>query len=207
MTVTDAGSLARIGPLPILRHANPSFRWTSSPDTYGIRTCNITGQTARASVAQLSTLIANSDLAVTIAGYTGILEYLHMTGELVGGKRGFYILMSVEESAERPWSVTTYTPFSLSAAYIGDLSRVKPLIHHSAQSRANDFALAAHAVLANPYFDEDSAGGTFTTNPGGTRFTREYDGSGLWPGATEPIVGSLYPAADLYPALDLYPGG
>lgn len=192
MTLTDAGSLLRIGPIPIYdrgQHRNPSLRWTSNPGAHGIRTCVISGQAPRASVLQLGELVANADRRLTIAGFSGVLEFLSFDGELVGPFRGWYLLTSIDVAAERPWSITTYTPFSLQAAYLGDVANLRVVVEHAARSRGNDFGIIAQEVVAGSFWDENAAGGTFATEPGGTRFTREYDETGAWPGVTPaPVV-------------------
>jgi hypothetical protein len=166
-------ALNRIGPIPI-DHRNPQLRWSAPDDGIGLRAVAISGQAAVASVQQLSELVANPDRRKTNGGKSGVLEYIDMDGALVGGHRGWYLLASGDESAERPWSVTAFQPFSLAGVELGDNGQV--VVSRSARARSNSFGLTPVAMVADPSWSEIAAGDPFVPAPGSASvLLREYD--------------------------------
>lgn len=141
-------SLDYIGPIRI-DHRNPRLEWTSDADPSGIRTANISGQSLVASVQQLSELVSNPDLFQTVGAHSGVLAWVHTTGPLVGVFRGLYLLRPGSVSAERPWSVTPFMPFSLSGAYLGDGAEV--VYVHSWRTVPNGHGFIGTPAAYNPF--------------------------------------------------------
>lgn len=162
--------LDRIGPV-VVDHRNPTLTWTSGASISGARSCRIAGQSSLASVQQLSEMVTDPDQRITIGEHAGVLKYVVMTGDVVGAFRGWYLLDSFDDVAERPWSVTPFAPFSLSAAYLGER---EPIILRSSRPRLNDFAISAVAAVADPFWTEagtdQSMGFSLLSS-----LTREYD--------------------------------
>ena len=102
-------------------HRNPQMSWGSS-SLDGIAPVRISGQSPVASVQALWELVNNPAGRETKGSHTGVKEHLVFDGDLVGMFTGWYLLESCEMSAERPWSVTDFTPFTLTAAYLGDMA-------------------------------------------------------------------------------------
>lgn len=116
-------SLVAIGPVAI-DHGDPKFNWTSSPTAHGIRTCTIGGSCSFDAVKQLSELVNGADPADrrTVGGRTGILEYIEFDDDLLDDLSGYYLLEGFGFDAEQQHSLAaTDVPFSLTAAYLGDL--------------------------------------------------------------------------------------
>lgn len=112
-------SLVSIGSI-VMDHRNPQLSWGT--DLHGISPVTISGQSSVASVLQLLELANNPFGRQTRGGHTGVLEQIVFSGALVGSFTGDYLLESCTASAERPWSVTPFMPFTLNAAFIWDFA-------------------------------------------------------------------------------------
>ena len=169
-------SLDRIGPIAV-DHRNPVITW-SSTEVDGVRPCRVTGQAEQASVRQLSELVANPDRRITVGGFSGVLEYVALSGP-VAEFAGWYLLDAIDVTAERPWTVANFgtsllKPFSLSATYLG--SNLEVVVARSARARGNAHGLVPVAVVADPFWTQHAEGEPFVPVPsGGSAFARSYD--------------------------------
>lgn len=117
------GGLISIGAVTI-NHGDPTFSWSGGPTGHGIRRCTIGGSCTWQQADTLSELVANPDDRTTTAGITGVREYVVFGGVLLASKTGYYLLLDFDQSAEHRHSlrgVTGDVPFTLSAAFLGDL--------------------------------------------------------------------------------------
>lgn len=115
-------ALTSIGTVTLTQY-EPSLSWTSEPTRHGIRRCTISGRCDWTDADELSELVANPARQQTIGGFTGVLEFVTFSDSLLSPKTGYYLLESFEQSASHEHSVgTAPVPFSISAAYLGDLA-------------------------------------------------------------------------------------
>lgn len=114
--------LVSIGPV-VISHGDPEFSFDSSPTEHGIRTGSVGGSISWAAAQTLSELVANPATQTTIAGRTGVLEWLEFDDALLGAFTGYYLLESFGIAAGQKDSLTTAdVPFTLQAAYLGALA-------------------------------------------------------------------------------------
>lgn len=115
-------ALVAIGPVTI-SHGDPEFSWDSSPTGHGIRSGSVSGSASWAAVNTLSELVANQDNRVTKAGHTGVYEWLEFDDDLLGSYTGYYLLEGFALTPGHKASLTTTdVPFTLTAAFLGDLA-------------------------------------------------------------------------------------
>lgn len=115
-------SVQYIGPVEVVI-GNPAFSWSGPPAPRGIRAASISGMLTWEPAQQLSELVANFDEAVTISGYTGILESIYADDALLSPFNGWYLLQSFDMSPSQEHSLgsvsSAWVPFSLAAIYLG----------------------------------------------------------------------------------------
>ncbi len=114
------GNLRAIGPI-VVDYRNPALSWKSEPSTHGIRPCTISGTVLMAQGHALAELVANPDARTTIGGFTGVLEFIEMDGDALASCEGYYLLQSLDLNIDRQFVYGGRAPFTLAAAYLGDL--------------------------------------------------------------------------------------
>lgn len=165
--------LSYLGPVLIDFHGDPTFGWTSDPGPAGLRGASIGGLVEWPVAHQLSELLANRDRRVTIAGETGILEYVYAGDEFLRPFNGWYLLRSFSLDGDQPSSVRELVGFSVSATLLG--AHRQPVVARSARALETDFDLDAGSTVVQPFWGEDTTGEPFLIDPGGAAGTREYD--------------------------------
>ncbi len=171
----STSNLRQIGPVDVT-YRRPSLRWTSDEDAHGIRTCAISGLVAHHEGKRLSELRANPHRRIRVGDHSGTLVYCYFDGDIVGEFRGWYLISNFTHEVEYALSVqgkTGPTPFSLTAAYLGDHRQA--VVERSARAKPATFTITPKALVAAPWWSEEPEGEVFTLNPGGVRFTRPYD--------------------------------
>jgi len=113
------GNLQAIGPV-VVDYRNPSLSWTAAPTSKGIQPCRISGTVVMESGHTLRELCANPAAQVTKGGFTGVQEWIAMTGDALGPLTGDYLLQSFDFNPDRQFVYAGRVAFSLSAAYLGD---------------------------------------------------------------------------------------
>ncbi len=114
--------LVAIGPVAI-SHGDPAFATSASPIDHGIESLSIGGSCSWAAAHTLRELVKNQDNRTTSAGHTGILEWLEFDDALLDPLTGYYILEGFSIDADQRSSLTTTdVPFTLTAAYLGDMA-------------------------------------------------------------------------------------
>lgn len=119
-----AGRLLSIGAITV-DYRRPNLKWSSTPTSRGIRSCSISGLVELSKAHQLSELVANPLLARTIAGFTGVLEWVVFDGDVLLPFTGYYLLQTFDINVERELmfgGLSGPIGFSLTAAYLGDLA-------------------------------------------------------------------------------------
>lgn len=119
--MTVLGNLRSIGPVEV-EFRNPSLRWTSTPNTHGIRTCSIGGTVEMADGHTLAELINNPAARITKGGFTGVLEYLVFDGDAVGPLQGYYLLQSFDLDIDRQYVYGGRVAFTMTAAFLGEVA-------------------------------------------------------------------------------------
>lgn len=115
-------ALVSIGPVAI-SHGDPAFSSSGRPTGHGIRSRTIAGSCSWAAWHTLDELVANEDAQTTVGGRTGVQEWLEFDDEMLGNFTGYYLLEEWNGSADHKASLTTTdVPFTLTAAYLGDLA-------------------------------------------------------------------------------------
>lgn len=174
-------SLRYLGPVPVTEHFDPSFSWTSE-DVAGIRGASISGELPWSKAQQLSELVNNGARRITIGSHSGVLEYVHLDDVMLRDFQGFYLFRSFDVDADHASSLNGVdgpVPFSVDAAYLGDITHREVVVVRSARPRANDHGLDPSSIVANPFSDDAEQ---FPVSPGGESFTREYDPADYTPG-------------------------
>lgn len=114
--------LVAIGPVTI-SHGNPQFGTSGAPTEHGIESVSISGSCSWAAAHTLRELVKNPDAQTTVGGRTGVLEWLEYDDDLLGPLTGYYLLEGFSIDAGQKDSLTTTdAPFTLAAAYLGDLA-------------------------------------------------------------------------------------
>ena len=114
--------LAAIGPVAI-SHGNPQFGTSGAPTQHGIESVSISGSASWAAVHALRELVNNPAAQTTVGGRTGVLEWLDYDDDLLGTLTGYYLLEGFSVDADHKASLTTTdVPFTLQAAYLGDVA-------------------------------------------------------------------------------------
>ncbi len=114
--------LVAIGPVAI-SHGDPKFATSGGPTNHGIESVTIAGSCAWADVHTLRELVNNPSAQTTIGGRTGVLEWLEYDDDLLEPLTGYYLLGRFSLDAGQRDSLTdTDAPFTLSAAYLGDMA-------------------------------------------------------------------------------------
>lgn len=114
--------LVSIGPVAV-SHGNPSFDADAVPTDHGIDSVTIAGSCSWAAAKSLRALVRNQANRTTKGGHTGILEWLVFDDDLLDDWTGYYIVEGFRLSAQQKDSLTTEdVPFTLSAAYLGDVA-------------------------------------------------------------------------------------
>lgn len=161
----------RLGPIAVDFHGDPQFRWTSKSDASGLRSGTFSGLLDWPVAHQLAELVDNPDRSVTIAGRSGVLEYVHFDDDLRGPERGWYLLESHDlGQAGHKDSLVPHVPFSLACTLVGDVVRRRIVVARSARQKPDRDGTGAQALVADPFGAED-----FLVSPGGTLTTREFD--------------------------------
>jgi hypothetical protein len=113
--------LVSVGPVAVAIHV-PTFNEGAQPITHGITSFEVSGLMAWATARTLKEMVANPDGRQTVGGQTGVLEYLVFTGDEQEAITGYYLLQSfILGAATYTHRKIGRTPFSLTAAYLGDL--------------------------------------------------------------------------------------
>lgn len=119
-----AGRLLSIGAVTV-DYRRPSLKWSSNPANKGIRECSISGLVPEDAAHELSELCASPAEFRTMGGYSGVLQWVIFDGGSLLPFVGYYLISSFEANYDRELMVTTgpttFTAFSLSAAYFGDM--------------------------------------------------------------------------------------
>lgn len=179
-----SGGIRYIGPVAV-DYRDPNVTWTSE-SINGIRSCSITGLVTWTQAQQLSELVNNPARRITVGGESGVLEYLDLDDFHIRSFKGWYLLQSFSgPEVEHRFSVQVDrmagpVPFSLDAAYLGDGTHREVILARSSRDIVNGYVVEPRSLIVNPFWDETTAGGNFPVNPGGTRFTREYDSSSIY---------------------------
>lgn len=114
-------SLVSIGPVAVDIRM-PSFSESADPITHGISGFQVSGLLVWDTARSLKEMVNNPDSQQTVGGLTGVLEHLVFTGDEQEAITGYYLLQSfVLGAATYTHRKIGRTPFSLSAAYLGDL--------------------------------------------------------------------------------------
>ena len=114
--------LVAIGPVTI-SHGNPSFATGASPTGHGIESVTISGTCSWDASKTLRELVKNPYNQTTKSGHTGVLEWLEYDDDLLDDLTGWYILKGFDRDADQQSSLTTTdVPFTLQAAYLGDVA-------------------------------------------------------------------------------------
>lgn len=168
---------AWIGPVEV-ELITPQIRPQVQAGTNGVGAISISLAVEWWQAHQLQELVDNPARRPTIGGITGVLEPVWFSDELLGPLTGLALLQSCEIQADQEYSLagtTGLVPVSLTLASLGDDTYRKFLLSRSARAKVSSFVLAPDALIVNPFWDEDADGSAFVVDPGGTRFTREYD--------------------------------
>lgn len=119
-----AGRLLSIGAVTV-DYRRPSLKWTSNPSNKGIRECSISGLIPLDAAHELSELCASLAEFRTMSGYQGVLQWVIFDGDHLLPFTGYYLISSYDVNFDRELMVTTgpttFTAFSLAAAYFGDM--------------------------------------------------------------------------------------
>lgn len=129
---------------------------------------------------QLRELTNNLRREVTIGGSTGILEPAYFDDDLLGPLTSWALLGACELKAgvwDSADGSTGLVPVTQELVRVGDGTHRQIELSRSARAKAAGFDVTPWATVVNPFWDEDPAGSSFVVNPGGSRFTREYDAS------------------------------
>lgn len=105
----------------VISHGDPKFSWTAAPTSHGIRSCTISGSCLWLQADALEELVANEDRQTTIAGRTGVLEFIEFGGALLANRTGHYLLEDFKKDAGHEHSlngVSGDVPFTIIAAYV-----------------------------------------------------------------------------------------
>ena len=120
-----AGRLLSIGAVTV-DYRRPNLKWSSNAANKGVRECSISGLIPEDAGQELSELCASPAEFRTMAGYSGVLQWVTFDGASLLPFVGYYLISSLEVNYDRELMVTvgplTFTGFSLSAAYFGDMS-------------------------------------------------------------------------------------
>lgn len=115
-------ALVAIGPVAI-SHGDPAFSSSGSAAGHGVRSRTIGGSCSWAAWHTLDELVANEAARTTVRGHTGVVEWLEFDDALLGNWTGYYVLEQWGGSASQKDSLTTTdAPFTLTAAYLGDVA-------------------------------------------------------------------------------------
>ncbi len=115
-------ALTAIGPVTV-SHGDPSFVANSAPTTHGIDDVTIAGSCSWTAEKQLREMVRNPDNRTTVGGRTGVLEWLAFDDTLLDDWTGYYLLETFNVTAGHTASLaSTDVPFTLTAAYLGDLA-------------------------------------------------------------------------------------
>lgn len=115
-------ALVAIGPAEI-SHGDPAFTSTANPTGHGIRSRTIGGSCSWDAWHTLDELVANRAAQTTVAGHTGVLEWLEFDDDLLEPFTGYYLLEQWNGTAAQKDSLSADdVPFSLTAAFLGDLA-------------------------------------------------------------------------------------
>lgn len=180
-------SLTYIGPLNIAAHYDPSFEFTSSPDSHGIRDARIAGFCSWETVETLSELLANDARRISFGSVTGVLERIWFSDDLLKSFSGWYLLDSLSLPAEQRDSVLDIVGFTLTCMHLGAGRRA--VVTRSARIPGNDNGIPERSILVQPFWGDDSTGEPFETDPGGTAFSREYDDRTTYDPSTPSVSG------------------
>lgn len=165
------GTTLYIGPVQAAaRNLEPA--WTSAPDANGFRGASIKAVLLIDQAEQLSELIANSGLRVTIGGPAGVLDAVWFDGAISRDFNGWYLLQALSFEPYGTGNWVSHVPVTISALHLGQR---QPIVTRSDRARANDYSITPQALLAQPYWGDDEDGQRFVVTPGGSFFTREYD--------------------------------
>ena len=115
-----AGRLLSIGAVAV-DYRRPNLKFTSAPTNKGARTCTLSGLAPLAAVLELSEMFAAPASHRTIAGFEGVLAWCVFDGDVLLDKTGYYLVSNFDNDIERELMVTTFTAFSMTAVYFGDL--------------------------------------------------------------------------------------
>lgn len=105
----------------------PSFRLTSTPTTHGIRPCSLSGLFDLPAIQTLDEMCSNPARQETVGGFTGVKEWLIFTGDVLEMYTGYYVIVSFDPDYQREFffgtvGTSAFMPFSMSAAYLGDVA-------------------------------------------------------------------------------------
>lgn len=117
------GDLVSIGSV-VVDYRLPALKWTSAVGKHGIRTTDIAGAVELAKAQTLSEICSPVAGEKTIGGFTGVLQYLVFSGDVLTPFTGYYLILSFVLDIQRQFMFggsTGPTAFSLTAAFIGDL--------------------------------------------------------------------------------------
>ncbi len=113
MSVTDFGPIAAI-------HYNPTYQQTAAVN--GISDVQIGGSLPLLKAQELFELVNNEDNRTTVAGRTGVLEFITSPYPVISPFNGYYLFESFDFVPYKFSTGTIAAHFTLTAAYLGDLA-------------------------------------------------------------------------------------
>lgn len=190
---------AYFGPISLVIHGNPSYSWVADPTSAGLRAATFAGLLEWDQAKQMQELVDNPARRITIGTVSGVLEPVWPDGDVYADFRGMYLL---QQCLLNPQQADTLSlcPFTLTATLVAGDALRQVIATRSARARDNDYSLSPTGLAPLPFFHEDVDGGSFLADPGGTRFTREYDSS------SPHDTARLTPAGDDARSLAIYAG-
>lgn len=174
-------NLFYIGPVVVdLQNPNATF----GPAARGQRTISLTGETDRGPAEQLSELLANDDIRITVGDLYGAVLPVYIDHDDFGAYAGWYLFPPAEHTADWVSELSGLHPVKLNGVFLGHAPEI--VIDRTSVPKSNDFVTTAMSMVVSPFRPESDAGDRFIVDPGGAFAVRQYDPTDYDPAVPTP---------------------